>query len=204
MTGIHRTLALVAAALGCAAWLVDGWPGGVEAATTSAPRFIAAPDLAARIIGRDPALRLFDLRSHAEFERFHVPGAAHATVRGLTRRPLPAGTTVVLYGNTVTHATRAWTRLDDRRRREVLVLRGGLFEWIARVHEPRLAVDATEAERAEFVRALPLSRFFGGQARENVPRAEVPTGYWTGTVESDHRTVQATLLAVAAIRRRGC
>ena len=206
MTVSHRALALVAAALGCAALAVDGWSVSLGATDTvrATPPFIAAPELAARIIDRDPALRVFDLRSQADFEQFHVPGATHATMHDLTGRSVPVAGTAVLYGHTLTHATRAWARLHDRGQRDVLVLRGGLYEWIARIHEPRLAAAATEGERAEFQRALPLSRFFGGHPRVDVTRAEVPTGYWTGAVDNDRRTLQATLLAVAAIRRRGC
>jgi rhodanese-related sulfurtransferase len=217
VTIIHRGLAVVAATLACAAFIVDGSSGSMAAARAdrAIPRFITAPELAARIMARDPDLRIFDLRSHVEYARFHVPSATRATIGDLTRDPFPPTVTAVLYANTLTHATRAWARLserglrDEERRRgvpedRVFILRGGLYEWIARVHEPHLAVDATDAERAEFDRAVRLSRFFGGLPRQDVPRSEIPTGYWTGADGSDRRALQATLLAVAAIRRRGC
>jgi rhodanese-related sulfurtransferase len=152
---------------------------------------------------RSPDLHVFDLRSQADYERFHVPSATHATIGRLLRQPRQAGTTTVLYGNSVAHATRAASRLSGRGAGEVLVLRGGLYEWIARVHEPHIAADATSAEREEFERASRLSRFFGGRVHEDVPRDQLPRGYWTGHAD-DRAGVESTLLAVAAIRRRGC
>ena len=203
MITVLRAMALVAAALACAAILVDR-SGAAPAAGRAMPRFISAPELAARIMRRDPALRVFDLRPRADYERFHVPGAAHATVRSLARDTLPSPVTAVLYAHTLPHATRASARLNERGVRDVSILRGGLYEWIARIHEPRLAADATAAERAEFEQALLWSRFFGGRPLEDVPRSQVPSGYWTGSRDGDDRSLETTLLAVAAIRRRGC
>ena len=203
MITVHRALALVAAAVACAAILVDR-SGAASAAGRAMPRFISAPELAARIVRRDPALHVFDLRPRADYERFHVPGAAHATVRSLASHSLPSPVTAVLYAHTLTHATRASARLNEQGVHDVSILRGGLYEWIVRIHEPRLAADATAAERADFEQALPWSRFFGGRPIENVPRSQVPSGYWTNGRDGDEHSLEATLLAVAAIRRRGC
>jgi hypothetical protein len=87
--------------------------------------------------------------------------------------------------------------------------------------EPRLAIDATDAERQEFARAEVQSRFFGGQPRSSVPRAEIPTGYWTDGEAGLQPHVEAGLQsrlpanglsptarairdAALNIRRRGC
>lgn len=205
MTLVHRALAAMAASLALMALVAEAWPWLMSAsgALPETPRYITAPDLAVRIMSRSPDLHVFDLRSQADYDRFHVPGATHASVGGLLRQPVQAGSTMVLYGTSVAHGTRVASRLSGHEAREILVLRGGLYEWIARVHEPRLAVDATAAERAEFEQATRLSRFFGGRVHEDVPRAVVPRGYWTGDRE-DRAGIESTLLAVAAIRRRGC
>jgi hypothetical protein len=78
--------------------------------------------------------------------------------------------------------------------------------------EPRLAVDATERERADFARARDMSRFFGGVAREGVPRAEIPVGYWNDASTADASGSPAETASrrsstdriIAGIRRRGC
>jgi hypothetical protein len=87
--------------------------------------------------------------------------------------------------------------------RHVLFLREGLYEWIARVHEPRLADDATADERTAFTRAEAQSRYFGGRAQSGVARSEVPAGYWT-TEAPGRRDSSSTRDVIAGIRRRGC
>ena len=170
-----RALAFIAAALAVGAVVADR--------SSETPRFISAPDLASRIMRRDPALRIFDLRSAAEFERFHVAGAQQLSPSLLRREPLPPNWTVVLYGNGESRAAQAWTIARDRGA-DAFVLRGGVREWFTRVYEPRLAMDATPAERSEFEQAARFSRFFGGKPQVDVPRN--------------------LLLAAATIRRRGC
>ena len=204
MTG-RRLLAILASVLGLGAVIID--PPPVERTVPpdgGAAGFISAPELAERIVSRDSTLRVFDLRSRAEYDRFHVPGATHTTLRSLAREPLPSDATTVVYANRLAHATRGWATLSGRSVRDVRILRGGAYEWIVRIHDPRIAVDATDSERAEFERAARFSRFFGGRPQLDVPRAEIPTGYWTGDDEGEPQAMEATLLAVAAIRRRGC
>ena len=170
-----RALALVAAVLAAAAVFSEG--------SSPSPQFISAPDLAARIINRDPALRVFDLRSTAEFDRFHVAGARQLSMSALRNEPLPPAATVVLYGNGERRATQAWA-IAKERGANAFVLRGGVREWFVRIYEPRLPGDATPAERTEFEQAARFSRFFGGKPAMDVPRSEA--------------------LAAPAIRGRGC
>ena len=82
---------------------------------------MTAPDLAGLIMRGDPALRIFDLRSPAEFARMHFPGASHATLETLAREPLPRDATIVLYSEGGAHAAQAWVLLRMRGyRRRVL------------------------------------------------------------------------------------
>jgi rhodanese-related sulfurtransferase len=200
-------MALVALILGGAAAASDTGTGTVGArrlvADIAAERdWTTAVALAERIkAGERPSL--FDLRGQDEFQRFHIPSAVPATLTGLLETRLPRSTFIVLYGDGV-RAAQAWTLLRMRGYRDVFYLREGLYEWIARVHEPALPVDATPAERADFDRRAALSRYFGGQPRVDVPRAQMPAGYWTAGADLGHRPPVATALLVAAIRRRGC
>ena len=205
MSRIHRTLAIAAAAFGCALAVVDSKPA-VDTATLakeidSERDHISALDLAERIMHPGAALRIFDLRTVAESQQFHIPGSRQSTLEALAREALPREATIILYSEGGTHAAQAWVLLRLRGYPTVFVLREGLYEWISRVMEPRLAIDATASERAEFERAVPLSRFFGGSALAGVPRAEVPAGYWTGAPANGG---QATQQKIAKIRRRGC
>ena len=165
--------------------------------------YIAAPELAERILRGDPALRVWDLRSPEEFAQMHVPTAQPMTLEALAGEALTDGVTVVIYSDDDRRAFEAWTLVRRRGHRDVLLLRQGLYEWIGRVLEPRLAVDATPEERAQFEQAAGLSRFFGGVPRANVERREVPVGYWNGE-GGQTGLADATRSAVANVRRRGC
>jgi rhodanese-related sulfurtransferase len=165
--------------------------------------YISAIELGERIAREDPTLRLIDLRDPTEYERFHIPGATRTTLDDLPSAPLPSDATVVIYDSTGVAAAQAQTLLRRRGHTSVLVLREGLYEWIARVHEPRLAVDATPVERQAFERAAKLSRFFGGTPQAGVPRADVQRGYWNGAASNGDAPARLRD-AVAAVRRRGC
>ena len=191
--GLHRTLALAALILG----------GAAAASESMGPEWTTAVELAERIKGGQPT-EVLDLRSAEEFQRFHVPSAVPATLGDLIDSPLPRSASIVLYGDDSARVAQAWALLRMRGYRHVAYMRQGLYEWIARVHEPALAVDATAAERAEFDRLAALSRYFGGQPRLDVPRAALPAGYWRAGGDIGSRPSVETALLVAAIRRRGC
>lgn len=196
MNTVHAALALTAALLAAGAAVVDRDQEG--------PAYISAPELAERIIGRDQTLRVFDLRAATDFQAFHVPTAERVDPGTLDTLPVEPDWRIVVYGDDRQALARAVQRLRRRLHPRPQVLRDGVFEWIARVQEPRLAEDATDAERQEFERAAALSRFFGGQPQAGVPRREVPQGYWTGTVRTDELLAQAATQSVAVLRRRGC
>jgi rhodanese-related sulfurtransferase len=193
--GTHHT------ALATAALLLSGGAAFVD---HSRADFISAPELADRIIQRSGDQRIFDLRPQQAFEQFHIPSASQITVEDLARTPIAAHTSVVVYGDARRTVSEAVRVLHTRGHQDVRVLREGLHEWLARVHEPRLAVDATPAERAEFERAAVLSRFFGGVPLAGVPRDDVPTGYWNGNPRNEALLVAAATHSIGAIRRRGC
>jgi rhodanese-related sulfurtransferase len=202
LTRIHRTLGIGAAILGCAAALADLRPRidtAALAAEIDAERdHVSALELGERIMRGDKTLRVLDLRSTAEFEQDHIPGAHRTSITELVRNPPPGDADLVLYSEGGSHAAQAWVLLRARGFRRVFFLREGLYEWNSRVFAPRLAVDATASERAEFQRAAELSRFFGGMPRSGVPRSEVPAGYWTDGHSGESAPV------VKTVRRRGC
>lgn len=215
---VHRGLAIVAAILGLAAAVADGSAPAVRSlvADIDADRdHISAPELAERIMRQDPTLHVLDLRPRADYDALHIPTAEHATFEALSRMSSPKRDALVVYSEGATRSAQAWMMLRLRGYRDVRFLREGIYEWLARVMEPRLATDATDAERAEFARAERHSRFFGGQPRSNVPRAEVLTGYWTHRAGRDSRdasgsegrpasVADAIRDTVGSIRRRGC
>jgi len=172
--------------------------------TNIARDYISAPDLADRIVGGDASLRVVDLRGRQDFELLHVPGATHMTLADLEREDMPRDARIVLYADDEARAVKGLRLLRTRGHTSVVMLREGVGEWIGRVIEPRLATDATAAERAEFDRGAQLSRFFGGMPRSDVSRSELSRGYWTGVPNTRSGSREFTQRAIAGIRRRGC
>ena len=198
----NAALAATAATLAGAAALADfRSPMEVDVAQLAAEieagdDHISALDLGERIMKGDGDIRVLDLRTEAEFGEFHIPGARLISIAALAKETLPRDATIALYSEGGAHAAQAWVLLRLRGYRKVLVLREGIYEWMSRVLEPRLAKDATAAERREFERAALLSRYFGGAPRSCVDRSELHTGYWTDVAQArpDARST----------RRRGC
>ncbi|HEY3744572.1 MAG TPA: rhodanese-like domain-containing protein [Bryobacteraceae bacterium] len=202
MSQTHRLLAIVAAVLGGAAFLSSfsrsADPSELASEIEAESDHMSALDLATRIMHEDKNLRIFDLRSQAEFEQFHIPTAQPMAIEAITKSVLPRDADIVLYSEGGTHAAQAWVLMRMRGYRRVFVLREGIYEWQSRVMEPRLAIDATAAEKAEFEKASELSRFFGGNPEMGVPRSQVPSGYWTTQQSETPQT------HTAPFRRRGC
>jgi rhodanese-related sulfurtransferase len=204
----RRTLTITAAALGIAAAVTSLHPSvNLSQLATEIDKqqdHISATDLGERLM-RGDTVRIFDLRSSAEFEMVHLPGAFQTNLAQLASMSTPQNDTIILYSAGGAHAAQAWMLLRMRGYRRVYFLREGLYEWNSLVLNPRLAADATAAERMQFERAQVLSRFFGGEAKTNVSRADLPKGYWTGTSNegTDQAGVQLSESA-AGVRRRGC
>jgi rhodanese-related sulfurtransferase len=202
MNRLHSALAITAATLAGGAAISDSalqtHPAQLAAEIESGQDHTSAIELAERIMRGHRDLMVFDLRSAAAFNEFHIPGARHATLRDLSMASFAHSSMVVLYSEGGAHAAQAWVLLRLRGYRNVFFLREGVYEWISRVLDPRLAVDATAAERDEFKRAAELSRYFGGAALSDVPRSEVPRGYWTGLSQDVEQP------AAPGFRRRGC
>lgn len=146
---------------------------------------VTALELAQWIKGRRPDLRILDLRTAAEYDSLHIPGAVRVSLDSLAALALPRRSTVVLYSDAGAHAAQGWVFLRALGLTHVYFLRGGMYEWVDQVLSPTLAVDPTPAERVAYARAAMLSRYFGGSPQAGVPRVE-----------------QAK--SAAQLRRRGC
>lgn len=213
---IIRGLAAAALALGVLAPLA-GSPYRANHAAIDVPALartvareedhVTALELAQWIKDRHPGLRVLDVRSLEEYERYHLPTAERLALDSLATIPFHADDTLVLYSEGGAHAAQAWVFLRALGYRKVYFLRGGLYEWLEQVMNPTLA-DTTAAGRDAFSRAASLSRYFGGVPRSDIrtPPAEesiaLPDAPRSGSaVPLPART---TTSRIDAVRRRGC
>jgi rhodanese-related sulfurtransferase len=130
-------------------------------------------DLAEWIRDRKPRLRVIDVRESDEFDAEHVPTAESIPLEALITTSFLPDETIVVYSPEGGHAAQAWVLLRALGHEHVYFLRGGSAAWSREVLHPSVPDDATPEERAEFARAAPLSRYFGGSPREGATR-EIP------------------------------
>jgi rhodanese-related sulfurtransferase len=169
---------------------------------------VTALELAQWIKERRPGLRIVDVRSAEEYAAYHVPRAEHITLDSLAAGPFRRDETIVLYSEGGAHAAQAWVFLRALGYAKVFFLRGGLYEWLDQVMNPRPA-DTTAAARTAFDKAAVISRYFGGVPRSDerpskVEAIRLPVSdslNRSTTVPLPARSTETKLLEA---RRRGC
>jgi rhodanese-related sulfurtransferase len=122
-------------------------------------------ELAAWIIEGRADYRLLDLRSEAEFARYHIPTAENVPLSALADFPLQHSEKVVLYSEGGIHAAQAWLLMRAQGYTAVYTVLYGLDGWQDEVLFPVLPADANPVQRARFEQASAVARFFGGQPR---------------------------------------
>ena len=204
--GIERAL-LVVAVVGGALAVIAGAPARATRGTVDVQRLaeiveqeedhVTAVELANWIRDDHRGLRVLDIRPDSEFKEFHIPGAKNVQLPDIARMRLDSTATYVLYSEGGTHAAQAWFLLQARGIENVYFLRGGLYEWLEQVMNPRIDPNASQAER-DSVRAL--ARWFGGKVQIGTPTAapSVLDGVLTPPAPN------ATRESIRKIRRRAC
>ena len=178
---LDQKLALAAVALGAVALFAAPYPG--SKVTLDAKQLalivgteadhVEAPELAAWIIEGRADYRLIDLRTEAEFERYHIPTALNIPMHVLTDAGLGRQEKLVLYSEGGIHSAQAWMLLTAQGYKSVYMLKGGLDEWKDLVVFPVVAGNPTPGERARDERLASISAFFGGQPRSASASAAV-------------------------------
>jgi rhodanese-related sulfurtransferase len=159
---------------------------------------VTAVELAKWIRDDNKGLRVLDIRSDSEFNDLHIPGAKRVPLGELARMPLDSTATYVLYSEGGTHAAQGWFLLRARGVENVYFLRGGLYEWLEQIMNPRVASSTPQAER-DSIRALTL--WFGGKM-EVVDAASAPPSILDRELATPRETHTRT--GIRKIRRRAC
>jgi rhodanese-related sulfurtransferase len=205
---VERVLAIVAA-IGGALAVVAGNPtrltrGSVDVAELARiveheEDHVTAVELAKWIRDDKAGLRVLDIRSDSEFDDFHIPRATRVPLADIARMPLDSAATYVLYSEGGTHAAQAWFLLRARGVTNVFFLRGGLYEWLEQVMNPRVASTTPQAER-DSIRALTL--WFGGKMQVVDSASATTPSVLDGELSAPHSSDARASLK--KIRRRAC
>jgi len=161
---------------------------------------VTASELAKWIRDNKAGLRILDIRSDSEFTEFHIPGAMRVPLTEIARMRLDTAATYVLYSEGGTHAAQGWFLLRARGAHNSFFLRGGLYEWLEQVMNPRVSSSTPQAVR-DSIRALTL--WFGGKM-EVVDSATTPTT--PSVLDGPLSTPRPadTRESIRKVRRRAC
>jgi rhodanese-related sulfurtransferase len=170
---LNQKLALAVVLLGAVALFARPYPGSkvtldakaLALAVGTEADHVEAQELAAWIVEGRADYRLVDLRTAAEFARYHIPTAVNVPMNVLTDAGLGRQEKIVLYSEGGIHSAQAWMLLKAQGYKAVYMLKGGLDEWNDQVVFPVLADNPTAEERARDERLRSMSVFFGGQPR---------------------------------------
>jgi thiosulfate/3-mercaptopyruvate sulfurtransferase len=121
---------------------------------------INSMELAKLLVRGDDDLLLIDVRSKAEFDKFHIKGAVNFPLENLldAKDKIRAYGTVVLYSNGAAHAVQGQMLLEKKVKAEILVLNGGLNAFIETCLKPlslrNKPVDKITAEKIKTYRSF--------------------------------------------------
>jgi sulfur-carrier protein adenylyltransferase/sulfurtransferase len=123
---------------------------------------VAPDELADWIIKGRSDFRLIDLRTEAEYNQYHIPGAENVPLTSLADYGIERNEKVILYSEGGIHSAQAWFLLKARQYKGVYILRGGLDEWKEKVLFPAIAADAAPEQQKAFEKMKQVSAYFGG------------------------------------------
>lgn len=147
-------------------------------------QFVSTDQVAKMIIEKDPSLRLIDIRTKDEYDKYHLPGALHIPISEILTSDydyiINQGEYMnVFYSNGVTKANEAWMITRQLGYVNNYVMMGGLNYWAETILSPKKpASTSPDDEFAKYDFRKAASGALGGGALEvktgDAPAAPVP------------------------------
>lgn len=113
-------------------------PEQLLAAIDDPSRFLSSDDITDRLVKKDPALLLIDVRPSEQFKSFSIPGSVNIPVDSLfTQASMEMlnqnAKDKVFYSNTDVTSDQAWILCKRIGMQRIYVLQGGVNNWFASV-----------------------------------------------------------------------
>lgn len=147
---------------------------------TNNERYASTDQVADWIITQDPSLRLVDMRDHASFDDFSLPGAINIPIEKLlaeeNKELLDCERyMIVFYSNDDLTAANAWMLSRRMGCNNAYVMQGGLNHWTATILNPPTPDDLATTEEIELYnfRKAVCQYFIGGSEELEPEKYEV-------------------------------
>jgi hypothetical protein len=122
-------------------------------------------ELADWIIQGKADYTLVDLRNEEQYNQYFIPTAINIPLPQIDESDLLRNQKIILYADDDINAAQAWFILKSKNFKGVYLLDGGLKTWQEEVLFPKLAVNASKEEIAQFEKIKEISKYFGGSAQ---------------------------------------
>jgi hypothetical protein len=161
---------------------------------------IKSLELADWIIKGKADYTLVDLRNEDQYSQYFIPTAINIPLVQLPESDLLRNQKIILYSEDDVNAAQAWFILKSKNFKGVYILDGGLKNWQEEVLFPKLAVNASKEEIAQFEKVKEISKYFGGSAQtDSTQVAETKVNLPTPQV-----TTQPGATKTKKKKREGC
>ncbi|MFN8211890.1 MAG: rhodanese-like domain-containing protein [Bacteroidales bacterium] len=144
-------------------------------------QYITPETVADMIVKKDPSLRLIDVRSQEEFEKFSLPGAVNIPITDLLSEKYTDMLNQdvkmnVLYSNGTITANEAWMITRQLGYKNNFVLEGGLNYWMDAIMNPKVPATISPDEefaKYDFRKGAGQALGGGGSVAVSVPSASL-------------------------------
>lgn len=145
-------------------------------------RFLTTDDITDRLIKKDPALLLIDVRTAEQFNAFAIPGAINIPIDSLLNDDniallKQAGTNKVFYSNSGSTSDQAWILAKREGINHVFVMADGINTWFKNIVKAQKPADYQPKEAFDLYsfRVAAYAYFYGAKdVKLDVNAANVP------------------------------
>jgi rhodanese-related sulfurtransferase len=149
------------------------------AAIDDPSRFLTTDDITDRLVKKDPALMLIDIRPAAQFNAFAIPGAINIPVDSLLSASAQEMLNQkemdkVFYSNSDVTADQAWILCKRMKLQRIYVMQGGVNKWfntIVKAEKPAETAPTEAMDLYQF-RMAACQHFFGSPEMAAAPKAQ--------------------------------
>ena len=148
------------------------------AAIDDPSRFLSTDDITDRLVKKDPALMLIDVRSESQFKAFSIPGAINIPVDSLLTASAQEMLNQkemdkVFYSNADVTSDQAWIISKRIGLQRIYVMEGGVNKWFNTIVKAEKPAETSPTEAMELYqfRIAACQHFFGSPEMTAAPKA---------------------------------